>query len=105
LHDSPLLQQSWELWNRHLTTRILSLQRSDGGIAGSWDPEACLWGGYGGRVYTTSLAVLCLQVYYRYDIPLTAPDRSALAPWSPAPIGTLPSISRPGAAGSIRDWR
>jgi hypothetical protein len=25
-----------------------------------------MWGGYGGRVYTTSLAAMCLEVYYRY---------------------------------------
>ena len=25
-----------------------------------------VWGGYGGRVYTTAMATLCLEVYYRY---------------------------------------
>ena len=40
-------------------------------LAGSWDPDT-VWGGYGGRVYTTAMAALCLEVYYRY-LPLTAP--------------------------------
>ncbi|MBL8888661.1 MAG: hypothetical protein JNL67_01700 [Planctomycetaceae bacterium] len=104
MSDSALLHQGWELWNKNLCTRLLSLQRSDGADSGSWDPESCLWGGYGGRVYTTSLAVLCLQVYYRYDIPLEGPERTALVPWSPAPIGPAPPQRGP-ATGSIRDWR
>ncbi|MDP1564564.1 MAG: terpene cyclase/mutase family protein [Pirellulaceae bacterium] len=102
--DSALVQQSWELWNKNLSTRLLSLQRSTGPESGSWDPEACLWGGYGGRVYTTSLAVLCLQVYYRYDIPLDGSERTAMVPWSPTPIGPAPPQRGP-ATGSIRDWR
>jgi hypothetical protein len=103
--DSLLVHQSWDLWNRHLSTRLLALQRTDGAWAGSWDPETCLWGGYGGRVYTTSLAVLCLQVYYRYDLPGDDPSRTAVVPWSPTPIGPTPPPSGGPAAGSIRDWR
>jgi hypothetical protein len=104
LADSSLVQQSWELWNKNLSARLLSLQRVGGTESGSWDPEACLWGGYGGRVYTTSLAVLCLQVYYRYDIPLDGSERTAILPWSPTPIGpTSPELGP--ARGSIRDWR
>lgn len=102
--DSVIVQQSWELWNKNLSTRLLSLQRSNGAESGSWDPDSCLWGGYGGRVYTTSLAVLCLQVYYRYDIPLDGSERTAMVPWSPTPIGPAP-LQRGPATGSIRDWR
>lgn len=102
--DSAIVNQSWELWNKNLCTRLLSLQQSGGPESGSWAPESCLWGGYGGRVYTTSLAVLCLQVYYRYDIPLDGPERTAMVPWSPTPIGPAPPQRGP-ATGSIRDWR
>ena len=34
-------------------------------MAGSWDP-ICIWGGYGGRVYSTAMSALCLEVYYRF---------------------------------------
>ena len=35
--------------------------------AGSWDPRGARWAGEGGRVYTTALGALCLEVYYRYS--------------------------------------
>lgn len=54
----------WERWNAALTSTLLGLQRRDGEFAGSWDMD--VWGGYGGRVYTTSIATLSLEVYYRY---------------------------------------
>ena len=37
----------------------------EGPLAGSWD-NSDLWGSYGGRVYTTALATLTLEVYYRF---------------------------------------
>ncbi len=55
----------WESWNRSLQRQLLARQRGDGGLAGSWDPDT-MWGGYGGRVYSTAMATLCLEVYYRY---------------------------------------
>ena len=45
-------------------------------LAGSWDPDAA-WGSYGGRIYSTSLSALCLEVYYRY-LPLYAQSASRL---------------------------
>jgi hypothetical protein len=57
--------KQWEPWNDALKRELLRLQRSDGEWAGSWDTET-VWGGYGGRVYTTAMAALCLEVYYRY---------------------------------------
>jgi hypothetical protein len=47
-----------------MTRTLLGSQRPDG----SW-PETCLWGGYGGRVFTTALGAMCLEVYYRYAPP------------------------------------
>jgi hypothetical protein len=55
----------WQRWNAALQAELLARQRWDGGASGSYDPDD-LWGGYGGRVYSTSLATLCLEVYYRY---------------------------------------
>jgi hypothetical protein len=60
----------WNSWNAALQEQLLGRQRTDGDAAGSWDPD-CIWGGYGGRVYTTAMGCLCLEVYYRY-LPLTA---------------------------------
>ena len=56
---------AWQSWNEALQTALLGRQRSTGENAGSWDPDS-LWGSYGGRVYSTALATLCLEVYYRY---------------------------------------
>ncbi len=60
----------WNTWNAALQEQLLSRQRRDGNAAGSWD-ATCIWGGYGGRVYTTATACLCLEVYYRY-LPITS---------------------------------
>jgi hypothetical protein len=55
----------WQRWNDALTAVLVQRQQTGGTLAGSWDPET-VWGGYGGRVYTTALATLCLEVYYRF---------------------------------------
>jgi hypothetical protein len=76
----------WARWNTALQNTLLSQQRWDGQAAGSFDPDE-LWGGYGGRVYSTSLAALSLEVYYRYT-PLGTRDdadsRLTDRPWLPA---------------------
>jgi len=60
-----LQDEHWQRWNEALQNTLIGRQRTDGDLAGSWDPE-CVWGGYGGRVYSTALSALCLEVYYRY---------------------------------------
>ena len=55
----------WEAWNEALKSRLLNTQQPRGDLAGSWDPNT-VWGGYGGRIYSTALATLCLEVYYRF---------------------------------------
>lgn len=55
----------WEEWNETLRDLLVADQVRSGPLAGSWDPNG-LWGGYGGRVYSTAVATLCLEVYYRY---------------------------------------
>jgi hypothetical protein len=76
----------WKAWNAALQKELLARQRWDGSAAGSFDPDD-LWGGYGGRVYSTALAALSLEVYYRYT-PLHghSADDSRLTdrPWLPA---------------------
>jgi hypothetical protein len=55
----------WDRWNAAMQNTLIRRQRLDGDNAGSWDAD-CLWGGYGGRVYSTAMSSLCLEVYYRY---------------------------------------
>jgi hypothetical protein len=65
---SQLDDARWRQWDDALRTRLLNSQRTDGYARGSWDPNT-LWDGHGGRVYSTALSTMCLEVYYRY-VPL-----------------------------------
>jgi len=55
----------WRQWNEALRRTLVASQHKEGPEAGSWDPDP-LWGSYGGRIYSTSLGALCLEVYYRF---------------------------------------
>ncbi len=57
--------EAWQRWNAAVATQLVGLQNKGGIQAGSWDPDA-VWGGYGGRIYSTALGALCLEVYYRF---------------------------------------
>jgi hypothetical protein len=76
---------AWRTWNDALTTALLETQVSDGPDNGSWTSDT-MWGGYGGRVYTTAMATMCLEVYYRY-----APTQAAHAGWTAARPDSAPS--------------
>jgi hypothetical protein len=69
---SPTARHAWETWNSALQAALLPTQVAVGADSGSWPPN-CIWAGYGGRVYSTALAAMCLEVYYRYrpEQPLT----------------------------------
>ena len=54
----------WEQWNSVVRDTLIGEQRQDGQFAGSWDPTGP-WGPYGGRLYSTALSTLTLEVYYR----------------------------------------
>jgi len=56
----------WDRWNKAMKAAVVDSQRKDGDAKGSWDAHVDPWGHSGGRVYTTALGVLCLEVYYRY---------------------------------------
>lgn len=60
-HGGP----EWDRWNLLVRDLLVSEQRKTGDLAGSWDPRD-VWGPYGGRVYSTAIATLSLEVYYRY---------------------------------------
>ena len=57
--------EPWRLWNEALQKVLLKRQVVEGQNQGSWAPDG-VWGGYGGRVYSTAMATLCLEVYYRH---------------------------------------
>jgi hypothetical protein len=59
--------EPWRKWEAGMKTSILENQRTERGRdeRGSWDPVGP-WAPEGGRVYSTSLMAMCLEVYYRY---------------------------------------
>jgi hypothetical protein len=69
-HAGPRAEQDWHGWNDALKRSLLASQHTSGPLEGAWNSDT-VWGGYGGRVYTTALAALCLETYYRY---LPIPD-------------------------------
>lgn len=67
-HGASQLQMGeavWSQWNLALQQQLLARQERSGDNAGSFSPDT-VWGAYGGRVYSTAMATLCLEVYYRY---------------------------------------
>jgi len=78
----------WVQWNKAFRDPLVKLQEGkvlmDGRgrfVRGSWDPKDTMWGAQGGRVFSTAMAILCLEVYYRF-LPVykkepAAPQRNA----------------------------
>jgi hypothetical protein len=56
---------SWSPWEEALVSALLPAQRKDADTKGSWDPVDA-WGTQGGRVYSTALAAMCLEVDTRF---------------------------------------
>ena len=56
--------KSWQEWNATVREILISEQVQTGPMTGTWDPND-EWGRYGGRLYSTALATLTLEVYYR----------------------------------------
>lgn len=56
----------WTAWNSKMQSAVVESQRMDGCQKGSWD-TVDPWGEDGGRVYSTAVMTLCLEVYYRYN--------------------------------------
>ena len=54
----------WHDWNEHLKDTLPRVQNKTGSKEGSWDPSRGL-AGNGGRITSTTLATLSLEVYYR----------------------------------------
>jgi Squalene-hopene cyclase C-terminal domain len=72
---------TWRIWNEAIKSHLISTQVVSGPATGSWDPR-CIWAGYGGRLYSTTMSCLCLEVYYRY-LPIYQTNRIANQPATP----------------------
>ncbi|MCC6741124.1 MAG: hypothetical protein IT452_18940 [Planctomycetia bacterium] len=70
--------EQWTAWNRALKKELLPMQVRSGHEDGSW-PTKGLDTGYGGRAYGTAMAVLNLEIYYRY-LPSYKVEVDLLAP-------------------------
>ena len=55
----------WEAWNARLRDHLTGSQITDGPLAGTWNPRDN-WETSGGRVYSTAVKLLMLEVYYRH---------------------------------------
>lgn len=55
----------WNRWNLRMRNYLVSTQAENGHERGSWYFDEA-WSDRGGRLYTTTLAILTLEVYYRY---------------------------------------
>ncbi|MCX7806075.1 MAG: hypothetical protein N3A38_12915, partial [Planctomycetota bacterium] len=56
----------WRDWNEAMKQALIPNQRRGGDEDGSWDPVGGGGIPHGGRVMSTALGCLCLEVYYRY---------------------------------------
>jgi antitoxin component YwqK of YwqJK toxin-antitoxin module len=72
LHGTEAMAQMdgsyWRAWRAALWRELFAAQRDDSEgtcIGGSWDPVGP-WDGFGGRIYSTALAALCLEGEYRF---------------------------------------
>ena len=57
--------ENWDIWNDIVRDSLTKLQVHTGCERGSW-PPIDQWGRSGGRIYSTALAILTLEVYYRF---------------------------------------
>lgn len=67
-----LQHEGWEYWNEAVRERLIGTQAKRGHETGSWHFRH-KHGDVGGRLYTTTMAVMTLEVYYRYS-PLFGSD-------------------------------
>jgi hypothetical protein len=56
----------FEKWNPLMRDKLIRLQEKEGHKNGSWAPNGADHGAAGGRIYSTALAILTLEVYYRH---------------------------------------
>ena len=72
----------WKDWNILTRESLIATQHRTGESAGCWDNDH-QWGSRGGHVFTTAMATLTLEVYYRY-LPLRKNAEGQQGPEPPA---------------------
>jgi hypothetical protein len=74
-YDGP----DWHVfWNPRMRDWLIMLQvKGEGQNGGSFDPDQSITGSAGGRLFTTCMALLTLEIYYRY-LPLYKRDTGGL---------------------------
>jgi hypothetical protein len=65
--EIPKGKAAWKAWEDTLIETIAEHQHREGERKGSWDPQEDPWGRDGGRVYSTAILALTMEVFYRYD--------------------------------------
>jgi hypothetical protein len=59
---------NWSRWNDAVRDAVVANQKKGQSCErGSWDPRGTYAGDQGGRIYSTALATLMLEVYYRFS--------------------------------------
>ena len=60
--------EHWQRWNRQVRDALVAKQVKGRGpeVDGSWDVSGDILGQQGGRIYTTAMATLSLETYYRF---------------------------------------
>ncbi len=64
---TPEGRAAWKTWQGLMRAAVLDRQVQEGDEKGSWPPQVDPWGSIGGRVYSTAILALCMEVFYRYD--------------------------------------
>lgn len=58
--------EMWEAWNEVMRDWLVNTQSKEGHEAGSWFIAGDHGSGAGGRIYSTAMATMILEVYYRH---------------------------------------
>jgi hypothetical protein len=65
-----LQNEAWTKWNQRTRETLIRMQKRGGEDDGCWEGNI-QWADRGGRVFSTALGALTLEVYYRY-LPISA---------------------------------
>jgi hypothetical protein len=118
--------EEWQAWRQAIVPAVTRHQHGNGELEGSWDPQGGQWGEEGGRVYSTALLALTMEVcagareptqgYPFYDYlkarlsgdwlghPVSRGHRDFDSPPIPVALTFEPNASIPQYAPLDEDW-